>query len=204
MENASYKINVQLVKKDYQNFTAFYHKSRFIFSAVFVAVFFGIITWVQFPFNHGIDIFGYLPVLFLAFVFTASYFSLMYQASKMFDNDIAINRPYQVVIDKESVKTISANGETRYEWKDIHGYKINKNEIYIFYTTIKGLILPLRSFTDAEQEIKVIELITTIDNSKYVKAIRKRNLIRIGIYLVMFGFLIFMIASALYSAPHSH
>jgi hypothetical protein len=128
----------------------------------------------------------------------------MYQASKMFDNDIAINRPYQVVIDKESVKTISANGETRYEWKDIHGYKINKNEIYIFYTTIKGLILPLRSFTDAEQEIKVIELITTIDNSKYVKAIRKRNLIRIGIYLVMFGFLIFMIASALYSAPHSH
>jgi hypothetical protein len=194
-----HKLNIHLTKEDYKGFVMHYHRSRFLFSTGFVIIFFAVILWVQFPFDYGIDFRMFMPVLLMGGVFSLSYFNLVYQASKLFDGDIALNRPYEVLLDANGIRTVCANGETNYQWKDIHGYRINKEVIYIFYTPIKGLILPLRSFTTLEEGEKIIELIKQADNSKYLNAIRKRNLMRGGIYLALIAFLIYMIASALNS-----
>ena len=204
MENPSYRIKVQLEKSDYKKFVMHYHRMRFFFSLVFMIMFFGMVTWVQFPFEYGFDISLYMPMLFMAGIFSLSYFNLVYQANKLFDGDIALNRPYEVLLNSDEIRTVCANGETNYLWKDIHGYRINNDVIYVFYTPVKGLILPLRSFATVGESEKVIELIKQADNSKYTNAIRKRNLLRAGIYVLLLVFIIYMIASALYPSPYQH
>jgi hypothetical protein len=137
-----------------------------------------------------------LPVLFYGFIISLSYFSLIYQANTVYKTDVSINSPFEAILDSEGVNTISSRGNTKYEWKDLYGYKIKEDVIYIFYTQVKALILPTRFFNDEEQKNQMILFIKQIDNKKYESLVRRRMWLRILVYLALFIFMFWFLGGA--------